>query len=132
VLRVVFPAVIDHFVKITEQSVISRRFIATQALGLADRSSLMSAEPGKDLFGSQWGDLEGHDSAFHKRKAEQAVPRARAGGAKRARGRSYPSARGQGAAPRPSAAVQQYAQQQFGASPPLMQYAQPIQYYQQP
>jgi hypothetical protein len=36
------------------------------------------------------------DSAYRKRKAEQAALRSRGGGTKRARGRGYPSARGQG------------------------------------
>jgi hypothetical protein len=123
--------VIDHFVKIAEQSVVSRRSIATQALNLADKSKLMSAPLGRDLFGSQWEVLEGEDSALRKRKAEQAALRARSGDAKRPRGRGYPPARGRGAAPRQVAAVQQYPQQ-FGAIPPLMQYGQPVQYYQQP
>ena len=45
---------IDHFVRIVEQSVIYRRNIAAQAVNVADRSMLLSAPLGTDLFGGQW------------------------------------------------------------------------------
>jgi hypothetical protein len=136
ILRDLTHNVIDHFVKITEQSVLSRRAIATQALNLADRSKLMSAELGADLFGGQWESLEETDAALRKRNADQAALRARSTSAKRGRGSGSNPGRGRGAAPRRAAAVQQYPQQ-YGAAPPLMQYGQqpmqqPMQYFQQP
>ena len=79
---------IDHFTKIAEQSVISRRGIAVQAVNVVDRSPLLVAPLGDDLFGGRWPAAAEAEVAHRKRKAEQDQLRARAArGKKQARGR---------------------------------------------
>jgi len=77
----------DFFAKISEQSVMSRRLIATEAVNLVDPSALLAAPLGTDLFGGAWPKVAEADLSTRKRKAEQAKLKAPTAGGKRGRGR---------------------------------------------
>lgn len=95
-LRDITHAVGDHFIRIAEQSLQSRRSIALQAVGVADQARLLGAGLGTDLFGGEWPAAGEAETARRKRSAEQAALENRRGGpAKRARGRGN-GGRGQG------------------------------------
>ena len=85
VLRDLTHVGIDHSIRIVEQSIAFRRLIAVQAVNLADRSALLAAPLGTDLFGGKWPETVAVEEARRKRKAEQAQLQPR--GAKRARAR---------------------------------------------
>ena len=128
VLRDLSHTIKDHFVRIAEQSVLSRRAIATMALNIEDVSKLMIAPLGKDLFGGAWQSVADADSARRKRKAEEAALRTRESKPKRTRGRGLSQlTRGRGARPQamPTPQVQQYPHPHTLSIPPLMQFALP-------
>jgi len=114
---------IDHFIRIAEQSIISRRHIALEALNLANQSSLLRAPLGADLFGGAWPGAAEAETAHRKRKAEQAKQRAASSANKRSRGQGPPLPRG-ARSRRGPAQVYPQQQQQWVLQPtpaPLMQ-----------
>ena len=120
VLRDLSHTSIDHYVRIIEQSIVSRRMVAAQAVNLADRAGLLAAPLGPDLFGGQWSAAAEAETAFRKRKADQAALKAK-GSSKRLRGRGT-FGRGRGRAPQVHAPMifampqPQQQRQQWGAS----------------
>ena len=112
VLRDLTHVGIDHSIRIVEQSIAFRRLIAVQAVNLADRSALLAAPLGTDLFGGKWPETVAVEETRRKRKAEQAQLQPR--GAKRPRARGGSATRGQ--RPRQPGSTYQQAFQQ-----PLLQ-----------
>ena len=108
----------DHFVKIVEQSVVARRLNATQALNFADRTPLLSAPLGSDLFGGLWPSEAEKNVELRKRKAEQVKRKAKGSASKKSKGRG---------AKKPRYSKTQPAQQQVMVPAPFQQWA-----FQQP
>lgn len=120
----------DVLIKISEHSLMERRQLAAQAMNLTDKSGLIDAPLGKDLFGGAWADVADRDAANRKRRAEADGAKER-GKAKRVRSRSRsrtrvpPSQAPSQPPPAVPVAAPQYAQPQPSAIPPLILYQQP-------